>query len=450
MSKYIKPDCELGYIEDNAEIDYLKFNNMRHTVLGCMLGDFNEQGEYVVESEIVKELISMPKYIIETMDNIDVCVSEIKLDKQISYLVTFEEDKATLSLIEKLSFEANFKLNSGTYSNINEYILDEVQTSGEINRNVLYARWNISQYPGNVIDIFSCDDGVLEKYFGIVNRFKYLLTANKILLDKEEDLEEIESEYAVEIFNILKHYPKLEKAVMKEFVKTLNEKKDFITPEKPNFAKTANELLDKLIEENQKELTEEEKTEFKAEQRNVKVNSIVKKKDLIDTQLKINESEKENSVIRIKTPELHNPLLEIAQAYIAAQKAVENRYKKKSDKQADKSKTPNKDKLVASMIGAGVGFAVAGVGGAVAGVVAGAVAADAAKKADEATKPKTASADGKSKSASGEKSKGDGGSGKGTNAKANNQKPKPTPQNQNDESKEKDKSNLVDKTAKRK
>ena len=112
MSKYIKPDCELGYVEDNAEIDYLKFNNLRHTILGCMLGDFNQEGEYVVNSEIVKELVSMPKYVVETMENIEVCVSELKLDKQISFLVTFEEDRATLSLIEKLSFEANFKLNS--------------------------------------------------------------------------------------------------------------------------------------------------------------------------------------------------------------------------------------------------------------------------------------------------------------------------------------------------
>ena len=40
MAQYLKPDTELGYIEDNADIECLKMNNLRHVILGCMLGDF--------------------------------------------------------------------------------------------------------------------------------------------------------------------------------------------------------------------------------------------------------------------------------------------------------------------------------------------------------------------------------------------------------------------------
>ena len=87
-------------------------------------------------------------------------------------------------------------------------MLDKVETSGEINRNVLYARWHIKLVPGDIIDIFSCDEEVLAKYFGIVKRFKYLLAANKTLLEKEEKLEEVEAEHISEMFKILKHYPK--------------------------------------------------------------------------------------------------------------------------------------------------------------------------------------------------------------------------------------------------
>ena len=47
-----------------------------------------------------------------------------------------------------------------------------------IDRNVIYAKWNIKTNPGNIIDIFNCDDSVLEKYFGIVNRFKYSKSSN--------------------------------------------------------------------------------------------------------------------------------------------------------------------------------------------------------------------------------------------------------------------------------
>ena len=101
MAQYLKPDCELGYIEEPAEIEKLKINNARHTILGCMLGDFDETGAYVVDPEIVKELIEMPKFIVETMDNIEICKSVLKLDKQISFAVTFEGNKATFSLLEK-------------------------------------------------------------------------------------------------------------------------------------------------------------------------------------------------------------------------------------------------------------------------------------------------------------------------------------------------------------
>ncbi len=300
MAKYLKPDCELGYVEDNVEIDYLKFNNLRHSIYGCMLGDFDENGYYVVSPEIAKELISMKKYIFESMDNIEICKSELKLDKQLTFMITFEGNKATLSLLEKINYEANYKINSGLYSNINEYVLDEVETSGEIDRNVIYQRWNISEYEGNIVDIFNCDESVLEKYFGIVNRFKYLLQANKILLEKEEEIEAIEIEYALSMFEILSHYPKLEKIVKDQIKETLNEKKDFVRIDKPNFAKTLNEIIDNAIETNLEVLNEKEKEEFNAEQRNVKLNSNIKKQNALQVnkvELIYGENQNEASVV---------------------------------------------------------------------------------------------------------------------------------------------------------
>ena len=106
MAQYLKPNSELGYVEDSAEISRLRFNNLRHVVLGCMLGDFNELGHYVVSPEIVQELISLEKYIVQTYDNIELCRSCLKLDKQIAFMLTFEGNKATLSLVEKINYEA--------------------------------------------------------------------------------------------------------------------------------------------------------------------------------------------------------------------------------------------------------------------------------------------------------------------------------------------------------
>ena len=380
MSQYLKPDSELGYIEDSAEIECLKFNNLRHSVLGCMLGDFNEVGNYVVKPEIVKELISMEKYIVQTYDNIELCKSVLKLDKQISFLVTFEGNKATLSLIEKMNYEANFAINSGTYSNINEYVLDSVETSGEINRNVVYDRWNISPFSGQVVDIFNCDETVLEKYFGIVNRFKYLLEANKILLEKEEELEEIEAEYTNNVFEILKHYPKLEKVVVETIKQTLEEKKDSVSVKKPFFAKTFNEVVENAIEKNISALEEKEKQEFEAEKRNSVLNLNIKRENVVEVEHQKDDIENEispaNIFIKVPTTTQSKSITELGEQFVSIHKTVVDALAKEQENKTNKKS--EKDKLIATLVGAGVGALVGGATGAAVGAVAGATVAEVA------------------------------------------------------------------------
>lgn len=267
MAKYYKEDSELGYIEDSTKIEYLKLNNLRHTVLGSMLGDFDEQGLYAISPEIQQELISMPKFIVESMDNIEICHGAIMLDKPITFMVTFESDRATLSLIEKLSYEANNKIDSGSYSNINEFILDEVETSGVVDRNLIYKRWNIGEFGGQVLDIANMDATTLALYAGLVNRYKYLLVAKTKILEKEEALEEIEATYSTRVLEILTAYPKLKEIVDAEIKADLTEKNKFIRIDKPNFAKTLNEVIDQAIEDNLYVLPEEEQNMFKEEHR---------------------------------------------------------------------------------------------------------------------------------------------------------------------------------------
>lgn len=324
MAQYLKPDCALGYVEDTAQIEYLKFNNLRHVALGCMLGDFDDVGTYVVSPEIVKELVSIEKYIVQSYDNIELCKSAIKFDKQISFLVTFEGNKATLSLVEKINYEANFALNSGTYSNINEFVLDVIETNGEVDRNAVYIRWNIKTFPSQIIDIFNCDNSVMEKYFGIVNRLKYLMKANTVLLQKETQLEEIESSYANQLFEILSHYPKLEKAVLETIKTTLKEKKDAVNVEKPFFAKTLNEVIENAIQKNINVLDETEKQEFAQEQRNAVVEINIKRADALPVEnVEIDHVEKNEitpKVVVIQTPAVDKPLNEIAKDFIQESK----------------------------------------------------------------------------------------------------------------------------------
>ena len=415
MSQYLKPDSELGFVEDHAVIEFLQFNNLRHTILGCMLGDFNEVGNYVVAPEIVEELISMEKFVVQTYDNIELCRSCLKLDKQISFMVTFEGNRATLTLIEKLNYEANFKLNSGTYSNINEYVLDSIETSGEVNRSVIYDKWNIKLMSGDMVDIFNCDEIILEKYFGIVNRFKYLLESNKVLLQKEEELEEVEASYSNELLAILKHYPKLEKAVMQTIKETLEEKKDAVSIKKPFFAKTFNEVLENAIEKNISVLDETEQKEFAQEKRNVVVNVNIKREDVLDIEkVETTEDKKETTpkVIQIKTQPSYEskPVEELGDELVSINKEVsknlnddkeelesslirsiiETKAEEKGEsvvipKTPEKEKVPQpeKEKLLATIVGAGLGAVIGGTTGAVVGAVAGAVVAEVAQSVEE-------------------------------------------------------------------
>ena len=294
MAHYWKRDSEQGFIEDTAYIKYEKFNNLRHSIIGFMMGDFDQEGNYVVAPQVKRELIEMPKFLVESIDNIEICRSEIKLNKHISFMVTFEGNKATLSLLEKINYEANFKLNSGAYSNVNEYVLDEVETSGVINRNVIYDRWNIKVIGTHEVDIFNCDPEVLEKYFGIVRRFKYLMVANAKLLKKEKEIEEVESAYSNKVLNILKAYPLLNDAVLAEIKQSFIEKKKFVCADQPNFAKTLNEIIDTAITQNLDVLEEEQQLAFNAEHRNLIVETNIKRDEILDVQEKTQVLTKED------------------------------------------------------------------------------------------------------------------------------------------------------------
>lgn len=349
MAKYLKPDSELGYVEDSAEIEYLKFNNLRHSVLGFMLGDFNEQGVYTIEPDIVSELISMRKFIVDSMDNMEVCHSEIKLDKPISFLVTFEGNKATLSLLELVKFEGNFKLDSGAYSNVNEYILDEVETAGEIDRNLLYRRWNIGEFGGAVLDVFSMDEQTIAKYFGLVNRFKYLMLANTELLKKEEEIEEIEAEYAYNMMQSLKAYPKLNNAVIEKLKYNIKEKKGIIKMEKPNFVKTVNEVIDSAIEENISVLTKEERQAFEVDKRNSRLLHTQKVKQVVEVKTERigKRAENESSIVVLNTHAdiEHISLAQAKEQFDKQQHIIEERITQKLTKGEGKTSQNQETKL---------------------------------------------------------------------------------------------------------
>lgn len=297
MAQYLKKNGKDDYITDIVDIEAARLNNLRHTIIGCMLGDFDDTGRYVMSKEIVKELISMPKFIIDSVDNIDICHGELVLDKSITFAVSFEVDRATLSLLEKVNYGANFKLNSGIYSDVIETVLDSVDTSGVVDRNVIYRMWHISSFGGNRLDILSCGEDVLRKYFGITGRFDYLMRANKVLLDKEKELEEIEAEYALAVLGSMEVYPEFRAAVLESVRKTIFGKPGFVRKDKPNYAKTYNELLENAIEANLGMLTDEQREQFLIDKQNALRDKNVKVADTLKVESVLTDSTKDGSIV---------------------------------------------------------------------------------------------------------------------------------------------------------
>jgi len=300
MANYLRQGCEDVFIEDSAEIEYAKFNNLRHTVMGYMLGDFDEHGVYTVDEEIVKELIGLKKQIIDEIDNMIICQSALTLNSHITFLISFDEDQATLSLLEKVNHEGNFKENAGSYSDISEYILDRIETSGVItDRSYIYNRWNITDEELPALSIHDLDEETLQSLFGIVNRFKYLLYCNTYLLEKEQQLEEQELTYAEEIKTLLIAYPELKKKVDETLKETLADKKELICLDKPFVTSQINEVIERAIEENIEVLTEEDQKNFKEEKHTIQNRHNLHMLDILPINIVKPVYNAENSVGRV-------------------------------------------------------------------------------------------------------------------------------------------------------
>lgn len=67
---YIRKDSETGFTEQKAEIARLKATHQMKCITQKLLGDFDKNGEYVIEEKIMQELIAMPKLIDSEKDGV--------------------------------------------------------------------------------------------------------------------------------------------------------------------------------------------------------------------------------------------------------------------------------------------------------------------------------------------------------------------------------------------
>ena len=259
VKKFVKLDCEKGYIDNKDDINYYISTLMRKVAFGKMLGDFDENGLYVINSKIVEELIKMPKVIVEVLEEADLIRSKVKADAFFHFILSIEDNKAILKLLEKIPYQSNRDFNSGVYSNINEYVIDEVIIPDkDFDRNALYQKYNIStENDGDVLSIFDMDELSLALYYNIVEKLKINYLVQNELMLKEKDIENIEADYFEAMLELFKDYAEFGDKVTAGVKKDLAEKHSFVIVSKPFFQRTVNEILDSYIEDLSPEQREE-------------------------------------------------------------------------------------------------------------------------------------------------------------------------------------------------
>ena len=287
VKKYLKFDSENGYLDNKDDINYFAANQMRKVAFGRMLGDFDENGLYVIKEKIVEELIKMPKVIVEMVEDADLIRSTVKADSFFHFMLSIEDNKAVFKLLEKLQYQSNRNFNSGLYSNINEYVLDEVVIPDkDFDRNALYQKYNIStENNGDVLSIFDMDELSLAIYFNIIEKLKgNYLVQNELML-KEKELEEIEADYFEEMLSVLSEFEDFNNKVIGEVQDELAEKHSFVIISKPFYQHTVNEILDGCIESFINTLSPEQREQFIEKMREVKARYYEKFKKLVPIEI---------------------------------------------------------------------------------------------------------------------------------------------------------------------
>ncbi len=287
VKKYIKFDSEKGYLENKDDINYFSTNQMRKVAFGKMLGDFDENGLYVINSKVVDELIRMPKVIVEIIEGADLIRSTVKADSFFHFILTVEDNKAQFKLLEKIHYQSNRDFNSGLYSNINEYVLDEViVTDRDFDRNALYQKYNIStENTGDVLSIFDMDELSIALYYNITEKLKINYLVQNALMLKEKQLEQVEANYFEGVLTALGEYKDFGKQVTDGIKKDLVEKHTFVIASKPFFQHTVNEVMDSYIDMFIQGLSPEQRAEFEAKYRQVKGEYYEKFKKLVPIEI---------------------------------------------------------------------------------------------------------------------------------------------------------------------
>lgn len=123
-SKYRRVDCEGGYLTDSIDIKNYKTAQKQEILANCLLGDFNNEGNYIVGEKILQALVGIEKILLTNYKNIYFCKSShiFECKKELQFCVVIKEPEkegenatAILKIMENISHINGYIQNTNTF-----------------------------------------------------------------------------------------------------------------------------------------------------------------------------------------------------------------------------------------------------------------------------------------------------------------------------------------------
>lgn len=239
--RYKKIDSESGYLTDEVEIGNFKIYQRRDIVENLMLGDYNENGDYVLNTNVLKGLVGVRKQKngdysqVMFLESIESFGEKGKLRFSISIGNVKEQEGYKIAVLKLLE---PVKKIGGYIENTNSFIVASYKDKGDENFNAKVDKVFHIVDPHS--DMGKEDDEVVNS---IIQRLKFLNRYKSVYM-QEADTQEQAYYYAR--LEILKD-PRFEEVLI-EYKKHLTKASMFIDPTAKDYYAKLNELLDLSID----------------------------------------------------------------------------------------------------------------------------------------------------------------------------------------------------------
>ena len=234
-------------LTDTDEIKYYKATQRCEIIFNFMLGDYNNEGEYIIDDSVVDELVKMPKSVLNSFHNMIFCqslvVTEFIEKEQFVVKTVVDENNPRIKIS---TLEVTEKVNK-----VEGYIVNTISTPI-----AQFVDVDSEQYYEKMFDAFNIHDASdfqqeeISKFTkGSVSlRRKYVVALNHLCNKK---IMEVDKNAYLKKLEILKKSGKVGEVALKSFEERL--KKNPHVAAQNNY-KAMNELLDSVIETHKEQI----------------------------------------------------------------------------------------------------------------------------------------------------------------------------------------------------